>query len=760
MEQGQAAFVDVDRAGEMHPVTCGSRRLARPPIPLTPFIGRTRELREVRQLLLRKDVRLLTLAGPGGIGKTRLAIEAASKMDDAFPDGIFFVSLAAVADHELVAPTVAGVLGVKEEAGDSLEDALVDFMQRRRSLLVLDNFEHVLAAAKLVATLFRRCPHVTILVTSRSVLHLRAECDYPVPRLTLPDPRQLPPLAELASQDAIQFFSERARASRPGFELNPENAHDVAEICLRLDGLPLALELAAARIRLFPPKALAHRLGQRFDLLTGGARDVPARQQTLRDAIDWSYRLLTSAEQTLFARLSVFRGGCTLEAIEAACGYGDQLDVPAAIGSLVDQSLLQERGEEEPRYLMLETIREFAAERLVAVDEDGAVRSRHAEYFAGVAEQAEQGLTGEEQTAWVGRLEREHDNLQAALRWSMPRSGELGLRLASALWRFWSIRGYQAEGRRWLEEAVARSRDRGGDPALRAKALNGAGGLAINQGAYGLAQELYSESLQLCRGLGDRRGIAASLHNLGVVARCQGDLAGSRDRLAESLRMFREARDEPGTALALHSLGWVSHAWGDHERSRELFEECLLLYRALGNSAGIANALTGIGFAASSRGDYDRAEDALEESLRLSQGLGNRPGSAHSLHGLGDVARGRGRYEQAERLHQESLRRSLQLGDEQGSAGSLRALAALAATQHKYAHAVCLLAAATVAWERIGFIPELSERREIEEVSRQARHALGVEGYEAAWASGAALSWDEAAGRALGEGAAYSSGTG
>jgi predicted ATPase/class 3 adenylate cyclase len=418
------------------------------PLQSTPFIGREREVAQVTQSLRREEVRLLTLTGPGGSGKSRLALQAGAALLEDFERGVFFVSLASVNDPDLIVSTIASTLQVKELASQPLLDTLREYLHDKQMLLLLDNFEHLLDGAPVVSALLASCPDLKVLVSSRSVLHLAGEHDYPVPSLSVPDLKQLPDLEELSRYESVALFIQRARAVKPHFEMNSRNAPAVAEICVRLDGLPLAVELAAARSRLLPPPALLARLSSRLGLLTGGARDAPSRQQTLRAAIDWSHDLLTEGEKRLFARLSVFQGGSTLEAAETIGHLEEDLDLEVldGLGSLVEKSLLRQEGHDAPRFLMLETIREYALERLEERGEGAEMRAAHAEHFLGVAVEAGRHLRGPEVANWLDRLEREHGNLRAALRWAIDRAdAELAMRLAVSLSSFWYFRGHFGE---------------------------------------------------------------------------------------------------------------------------------------------------------------------------------------------------------------------------------------------------------------------------------------------------------------------------
>jgi predicted ATPase/class 3 adenylate cyclase len=471
------------------------------PIQPTPLIGREKEVAEVCERLVRLEVRLVTLTGAGGTGKTRLGLQAAAELTEEFHEGVFFVSLAAIRDPQLVVSAMAGTLGVKEEGGQPLLESLKSYLAERRMLLLVDNFEQVLEAAPMVTELLSSAPNLKVLATSRTPLRLYGEHEYPVPPLALPDPGQLPSVERLTQYEAVRLFVERAQAAKADFSITNESAPAVAEICHRLDGLPLAIELAAARIKLLTVQAMLARLGNRLRLLTGGARDLPERQRTLRSTIEWSYGLLEEGEKVLFARLSAFAGGRTLEAMEAICDAGGDLavDVLDGLTSLVDKSLLkQEEGAGgEPRFVMLETIHEFAREKLRESGEAEDIRRLHAEYFLALAEEAEPAVEGEQQPAWLDRLEEEHDNIRAALSWSLgqDRDPELALQMGAALGEFWYLRGHFSEARRWLEEALAES---GGTPtAAHARSLQRVSWLAFLQGDLDRAEEASEEGLGL-----------------------------------------------------------------------------------------------------------------------------------------------------------------------------------------------------------------------------------------------------------------------
>jgi predicted ATPase/class 3 adenylate cyclase len=527
------------------------------PATLTGLIGREQELGEILALL--GTERLVTLTGTGGVGKTRLALAAAAEVVDHYRDGVWLVELAGLADASLVAGAVAQALGLREEPGRPLLATLSDHLQDQRLLLVLDNCEHlVMACADLASALVRRCPTLSILATSREGLEVAGEHRYRVPSLPVPDLASLPPPEWLASTAAVALFVARARERRPDFALGAQNARAVARVCVRLDGIPLAIELAAARVGSLAVEGIAARLDDCFRLLTGGSRDALPRQRTLRATLDWSYDLLDKGEQQLLDRLSVLgAGGCTLDGVETVCG-GDGiavLEVLDLLGGLVNKSLVQaEEAGGEVRYGLLETVRQYGLEHLAASGGAASVRDRHLGWFLALAEQAEPRLSGPDQGQWLARLEAEHDNLRAALGWARERgAAEEGLRLAGALWRFWEIHGDWGEGRDWLEGALAGGGH--GVPAARARALHGAGILAFRQGDAGRAVARLEEALDLYRELGDTCAIAASLGNLGLVAYRQGEYGRAVARLEEALDLLRELDDMPGIAASLVNLG-------------------------------------------------------------------------------------------------------------------------------------------------------------------------------------------------------------
>jgi predicted ATPase/class 3 adenylate cyclase len=724
------------------------------PQQVTSFIGREREMEEVKELL--GTTRLLTITGTGGTGKTRLAFRVAGDLVPEYPDGVWSVELAPLADPGLVPAAVALAVGVREERDRPLTETLVSVLKPKRLLLVLDNCEHLLAAcAGLADTLLRSCPAVRMLATSREGLNVPGETSYRLRTLSAPDPRQLPSTPDgLIQYEAVRLFAARASAVVPTFTVSGENAPSIAQICCRLDGIPLALELAAARVKALSPEKINERLDDRFRLLTGGARTALPRQQTLRALIDWSYDLLSPAERALLRRLSVFAGSWTLEAAEAVCsdfgfrildfGLGDDpsaiqnpkseiqnTDVLDLLTALIEKSLVVYEGEKGERYRLLETVRQYARDRVVESGEEGLLQRRHLEFFVGFAERAEPELIRADQTEWLDRLEEEHDNLRAALACCLGQlpvtSGQLsvrsntedrqlttdncqlatGLRLAGTLWWFWLVRSYFTEGREWLERAAARGA--AAPASARATVLHGAAYLARVQGQLDHAKALAGQALKLWQELGDKQGIAWALYTLGFVAHAEDNDEQAKQWSEESLALWRELGDRRGIAFALEQLGVMAVGRGDYERGKALATESLALYREVEDKRSIALSQWLLAWTAMTQKEYRSARAYFDQILPLLRELKDKRNAAWVLAWHGRVAG--------------------HLGDHTRAARLLGAAAVLCE-----AHSVSWLG---------------GERGEIERSRAAARAALGEAAFTAAWAEGRAMSLEEASSVAL-----------
>ncbi len=674
------------------------------PIQLTSFIGREREMAEIKRLM--QGTRLLTLTGVGGSGKTRLALYVAADLLDAFTDGVWFVEFAPLVNPPLVPQTVATALSLREQPGRSFTATLAGYLQPKRALLVLDNCEHVVAAcAQLVSTLLRSCPDLRILATSREVLGTAGETAFRVPSLSLPGLRHVPSSTHLRECEAVRLFVDRATAAAPTFLMTNRNGSAVAQVCRQLDGIPLAIELAAVRVRMLSPAEIAKRLGDRFRFLTGGSRTGLLRHQTLQAAMDWSYDLLSEKERALLRRLSVFAGGFTLEAAEAiwAGEEFERAEILDLLALLIDKSLLMLQAQNgHSRYQMLETVRQYGQDRLKESGETGRVRSRHRDWYLMLAEKGDQELRGLDPEAWLELFESEHENFRAALEWcQIEQDGaEAGLRLAVALGEFWFGRGYWSEGRKWLEGALANAAS--ARSHIRVEALIRTGHLVLFQGNYDAALNLFQQSLAISRDLGDKQRIADSLDFIGHLIRDRGDYARAKALHEEGLALSRELGSNRGVADALYGLGRVAASQGRYEEALNLFQQSLDLVQKVANKRAVAYCYFHLGNVSRLAGDNRNAATLLEKSLTLHRGMGNKQGIAQTLCALGDVERRQGDLGQAATLGQESLALFRELGNKGAIAWSLNHLAILRLHHRDFGQAMALLKESIVLSAEVG----------------------------------------------------------
>ncbi len=740
-----------ERVQEAPPESRGARPSSLP-VPRTRFVGREKERADLRALLERPDVRTVSLTGFGGIGKTRLALQVAEDMAALFPAGVSFVPLEAARDADQMVAAICRTMGVREISGQTLRDSLKEHLAaagRTPRLLVLDNLEQLKAAAAAVADLIAAAPGVKVVVTSRSPVHVYGEQEFPVPPLALPDLAALPSPERLTQYESIALFLQQAQAVKPDFTLTAENAPQIAEICARLDGLPLALELAAARVKLLSPAAMQSRLEKRLQLLTGGALDLPARQRTLRGAIEWSHDLLDEDEQKLFRRLAVFEDGCTLEAAEAVCNAKEDLkaDVLDGMSSMVDKSLVRqvEADGEEPRFVMLETIREYALERLAASGDEPITRRAHAAYFLVLAEEIGSArVTSVVDSAdWLDQCELEHGNLRAALDWACRKDeGNWGLRLGGALFQFWERREYISQGRDWLAKLLALPSAAPRDK-VRARAVFAAGVLAGAQRDHERAHTLFGESLEINRETDDKWAAAVSLNALAVTALDRRDVAAARSLSEQNLDVWRELGDRAAVGRSLSNLASVVKEQGDYALARSLYDEALATFREIGDETAAARVMNKQGDVARARGDRAEARKLYEQSLATFREFGDRWGTALALSDLGTLAREEKDFAQARSHYRESLRIFQDLDYKRGVAQVLDSFACAAAAQGEPKEALALAGSAAALRHALGTPLAPADQAKLELRLDTARRSLpGPEG-ASAWMEGWTRPLDE-----------------
>jgi non-specific serine/threonine protein kinase len=750
--RGYRFAADLAQMGEVPPLTGGQPR-HNLPYQLSTFIGRSGEMGQVKLLL--GVSRLLTLTGTGGCGKTRMALQVAADVLPRYPDGVWLVELASLADPNILPQALASVLGVKEQNGKSLVQSVVEHLVERRVLIVLDNAEHLLAScARLTDTLLRQCAQVTVLATSREPLGVEGERTYRVPSLSVPAAEEAMSPELVAASESARLFIERARLQRPHFDVTVQNAPVLAAVCRQLDGIPLAIELAAPRVRSMSLEEVKQRLDRVFTLLTGGSNTALPRHRTLRSLIDWSYDLLSVAEQALLRRLSVFSGGWTLEAAERACsGDGievdDMLDV---LATLCDKCLVTvDEHAGATRYRLLDTIRQYAAERLREHGEEARWRGRHFAHCLSLAQEAEPLLSGPDQKEWLGRLAAEYDNLRSALAWSSSDQGDAmqGLQLVESLRRFWRISNHRAEGCSWFAALLDATQ---GAPlsALRARAFGTQGMLTWVRGDFPTAIELQEQSLAIGRTLGDRAVIAAALDNLGTLAQDQGDFDKARKLMEEGLRLRREVGDRRTIAASLNNLGILYRSVGDPGASQGLYEESLSIFRELGDRFSAAATLLNLAIAAWERGDYPAMKALCTESLAIHREIGERHGTATVLATLGVAACDEGDTATGSAYLKDSLREFSDLGEGHAMTETLDSLADACRTEQP-ARSARIWGGVARAREDMGYRQRLTDLRRHERRVPEARAALGDDNaFERAWQEGHAMSLDELAQYALG----------
>jgi len=726
------------------------------PVARTPLVGRERELQAVRQLLLDPAVRLVTLTGAGGSGKTRLGLELCRELAETFGRWVYFVGLGSISDPVMVPAAIAESVGIRETGARPFIDLLKNHFREREPspvLLLLDNLEHILPASAFVVELIEASQTLKVLVTSRAPLRVYGEHEFPVPPLALPDPHHLHSLSALIGNPSVSLFAQRSAAVKPDFQLTVENAAAVAEICSRVDGLPLAIELAAARVKMLPLSGILARLQSRLQLLTAGARDLPQRQQTLRNTIDWSYDLLNEGEQKLLRRLGVFWGGCTLEGAEAVCNTGNDLgsDIFELMTSLVDKSLVQrQQGNDEPRFRMLETIREYSLERLQQSGEDAATKRAHAAYCLVLAEEGNPELSENERAAWLARCDMEYDDFRAALDWLFQtRALDWGFRFCMALFRFWDMREHSAEGRARLEHILQLAGS--GYSRERAKTSLFLGAFSTAQGDFLAAARFLQQSLSISQELDDPSGIAVSLNALAISARDREDYVAAQINFEQSLAYWRKIQDRVGTARCLHNLGNVAKICGDYACARLALAEAMQIFEEIGDGSGAAWALNQQGDVAKEQGDLLGARDLYQRALSAFRQAGDRWGTARSLADLGTIACGLGEQSTAFAAYRDSLEIFASLEHRRGIARVLEGLACLALARGEARRALYVAAAAAHLRKTISAPLPPAEQSKLDQNLQNAWRQLGELEGQKAWNEGSAMPTESAIQRALSE---------
>ena len=709
------------------------------PRHLTSFVGRRRDVAEVQQLTT--ESALVTLTGPGGVGKTRLCLQVAAEVLDTFVDGAWLIELETLTDETLVAQQVAVAMGITEVSDAGAEEALLGHLRSREALLIFDNCEHLIdASARLANSLLRTCPGLRILATSREALGVAGERLYPVRSLSLPADTSTMPAAELADYEAVGLFMERARAADPHFELTASNAAAVVEICRRLDGIPLALELAAARVRALSPQQIAGRLDDRFRLLTGGSRTVMPRHQTLRAAIDWSFDLLPESERAVLWRLAAFAGSFSLEAAEKVCAADDVADweVIDHLTRLVEKSLVNRI---QDRYRLLETVRGLARERALEAGESQGAYQRHVDWYVSlVREAAPAFFRGPESALWLDRLEIEHENIRSALSWTLNAAGgaPTAMELGAGMWRFWEIRGYLAEGRQWLDRLLTLAPNE--ISPIRADVLTGAGILAAGQGDYAAAVRFHEQSLRIHEQIGQRTAIQFALNNLANATIHMGDLPRAK-QLYERVVEIADKSD-PSIGFVYVNLGDVTDNVGDYDGARAWYERALELFGGAGDQWSTAYALSSYGQATARRGDSAAARDRFEQALEIYRATGDRRGEARLLTMVADLAAAQGDATQARQLLYQALTLRCALGDPQGICGALERFSAQIADDDA-ARAARILAAAAAMRERTGARLSMRDQAAVDQELARLQLRL-AEGFQRAWQQGRGASLDDA----------------